>query len=93
MIDLYIWIAVWVVILIMLIKSLTKIESRIAEERINKMFEYLKERKMTRDVEKIVRCKDCSMNEDGKCRLLVERDPNTDHRIWSEFFCAYGERK
>lgn len=57
------------------------------------IFDEIVDAQTTQDVEKIVRCKDCSLNEDGKCRLLVERDPNTDHRIWSEFFCAYGERK
>lgn len=63
--------------------------------RMKQWFEHLPtaNAQMKRDVEKIVRCKDCSLNENGKCRLLVERDPNTDHRIWSEFFCAYGERK
>ena len=57
------------------------------------IFDEIVDAQTAQDVEKIVRCKDCSLNEDGKCRLLVERDPNTDHRIWSEFFCAYGERK
>lgn len=45
MIDAYIWIGVWVVILIMCIVELGKVESRLAEDRINKMFEYLKERR------------------------------------------------
>lgn len=45
MIDVYIWIFVWSVILIMLIISLMKIENEIAEDRINKMFEYLEKRK------------------------------------------------
>ncbi len=44
MIDAYIWIGVWIVILIMLIISLTKIENRIAEDRINKLFECFNER-------------------------------------------------
>ena len=45
MIDAYILIAGCAVILIILIISLTKIENRIAEDRINKMFESLKKRK------------------------------------------------
>lgn len=48
MIDVYIWIGVWVVILIMLIISLMEIESRIAEDIINKFFEDLKKQKRGR---------------------------------------------
>ena len=55
MIDSYIWIGVWVVILIMLIISLMKIESRIADDRINKMFEYLKKRERENDDGKEIR--------------------------------------
>lgn len=43
--DVYIWLIVWVVIIIMLIIGLTKIESRMAEDRINNIFEYLEKRK------------------------------------------------
>lgn len=57
------------------------------------IFDEMIDAQTTQDVEKVVRCGDCNFNENGKCRLLVERDPNTDHRIWSGFFCAYGERK
>ena len=45
MIDAYIWIGVWVVILIICIVELGKIENRIAEDRINKMLEYFEETK------------------------------------------------
>ena len=41
----------------------------------------------------IVRCEDCALRGGNICRLLVERDPNTDHRIWGGFWCAYGEKK
>lgn len=47
---------------------------------------------MTADeVAGIVRCEDCKWRTENECRLLKERDPNTDHRIWRGFFCAYGE--
>ena len=45
MVDLYIWIGVWVVILIMCIVELGKVESRFAEDRINKMFEDFKHKR------------------------------------------------
>ena len=48
MIDGYIFIAVWSVILIMLIVELGKVQSRLAEDRINKMFEDLKKQKRDR---------------------------------------------
>lgn len=41
----------------------------------------------------IVRCEECDARDGNRCRLLIERDPDTDHRIWSGFFCAYGERR
>lgn len=49
MIDAYICIGVWVVILIICIVELGKIENRMAEDEINKMFESLKnqEREIT----------------------------------------------
>ena len=43
------------------------------------------------EVAGIVRCEDCKWRTENECRLLKERDPNTDHRIWRGFFCAYGE--
>lgn len=55
MIEVYIWIGVWVVILIMLIISLMETENRIAEDRINKMFEYLKKRERENDDGKEIR--------------------------------------
>ena len=47
----------------------------------------------TADVVEVVRCEECDARDGNRCRLLVERDPMTDHRIWSGFFCAYGERR
>lgn len=44
-IDAYTLIGAWAGILILCIVELGKVESRLAEDRINKMFEYLKERK------------------------------------------------
>lgn len=46
MIDAWIHIVVWSVVLIMLIISLMNIESRIAEDIIQQLFEYFKEREM-----------------------------------------------
>lgn len=45
MIDVYIWIALWALVLIQLIISCTRIADRMAEDRINKMFEHFKKRK------------------------------------------------
>ena len=44
-------------------------------------------------VREITTCAACRFNQDGKCRLLIERDPEAkDHRIYSDFWCAYGEK-
>ena len=40
----------------------------------------------------ITTCASCRFNQEGKCRLLIERDPEAkDHRIYSDFWCAYGD--
>lgn len=56
MIDAYIWIGVWVVILIMFVIKLTKIESRIIDDRINKIFEDLHKQKRENDDGEIYNC-------------------------------------
>ena len=57
------------------------------------IFEELVDAQPGADVEKIVKCEDCKWRTENECRLLKERDPDTDHRIWRGFFCAYGERR
>lgn len=56
-------------------------------------FDSIIDQQPTVDAVEIVRCRDCAMCEGFQCRLLAERDPDGDHRIWGGFFCAYGERR
>lgn len=57
------------------------------------IFEEVINAQPTADVVEIVRCKDCKMRIGNECKLLKERDPESDNRIWGGFFCAYGERR
>ena len=49
----------------------------------------------TADVVKVVRCHECRYNDGGYCSMLRERTKRNgvEVRIWSQFFCAYGEKE
>ncbi len=57
------------------------------------IFEELINAQPTPDVVEVVRCRDCTMRIGNECKLLKERDPESDNRIWGGFYCAYGERR
>ena len=42
----------------------------------------------------IIRCHECRYNDGGYCSMLRERTKRNgvEVRIWSQFFCAYGEK-
>lgn len=81
MIDAYIWIGVWVVILIICIVELGKIENRMAEDEINKMFEYLKKRKKERLA--MPRCIDA--DELKKCSFVIAYKDERNITQYGEF--------
>ena len=43
----------------------------------------------------IIRCHECRYNDGGYCSMLRERTKRNgvEVRIWSQFFCAYGEKE
>lgn len=81
MIDAYIWIGVWVVILIICIVELGKIENRMAEDEINKMFEYLKKRKK----ERLAMPKYIDADELKKCSFIIAYKDERNITQYGEF--------
>lgn len=62
-------------------------------KRFKETFDEIIDAQPTAQVSRITKCAACRFNQDGKCRLLIERDPEAkDHRIYSDFWCAYGEK-
>lgn len=66
------------------IKEYFRIADKLEHEEIT-LQEYEEQCQMLRDVQKVVRCKDCKY-EDTCCRMIRnEKKPND--------FCSYGERR